>query len=491
MEPCPHPFNLAAYALQAGRARPDHPALEILGPDETLTHEILTHGALTRAVQGTARAIAESTPEDARILLRIGNRPEFPIAFLGAIAAGRVPVPTAPGLTVPEISGLADLLSPALIIAQSGIALPDHPAPVMPLADLRAAQTAPALPFAMGDPNRPAYIVQTSGTSGRPRLVLHAHRAIWARRMMHDGWEGLTPDDRLLHAGALNWTFTLGTGLLDPWSLGATALIPAPDTPPDALPDLLALSRASIFAAAPGVYRKILRTPLPALPHLRHGLCAGEKLAEPLRDAWQKATGTALHEAFGQSECSTFISGSPSRPAPPGTLGFAQPGRKVELLDDNGQPSDPGQIAIHRSDPGLMLGYLGDPAPSGDWHLTGDWARRDPSGALIYEGRHDDLINAGGIRVSPLDIEAALTAHPEVHDAAACALRVGPVTEIIGAFYTGPAEPAALQDHLRAHLAPFKRPRVLERRAALPRNANQKLDRRALRREWETSHDSA
>jgi acyl-coenzyme A synthetase/AMP-(fatty) acid ligase len=58
--------------------------------------------------------------------------------------------------------------------------------------------------------------------------VAHAHRAVWARRMMMHGWYGLTPEDRLLHAGAFNWTFTLGTGLLDPWAMGATALIPAP-----------------------------------------------------------------------------------------------------------------------------------------------------------------------------------------------------------------------------------------------------------------------
>jgi acyl-coenzyme A synthetase/AMP-(fatty) acid ligase len=82
--------------------------------------------------------------------------------------------------------------------------------------------------MAMGDPDRLAYLVFTSGSSGEPKAVAHAHRAIWARRMMTEGWYGLTPEDRLLHAGAFNWTFTLGTGLLDPWAIGATALIPAP-----------------------------------------------------------------------------------------------------------------------------------------------------------------------------------------------------------------------------------------------------------------------
>ena len=93
---------------------------------------------------------------------------------------------------------------------------------------LRAMRSLPPCAYAMGDPDRMAYAVYTSGTSGKPRAVAHAHRAIWARQMMFDGWYGIGADDRLLHAGAFNWTFTLGTGLMDPWTVGATALIPEP-----------------------------------------------------------------------------------------------------------------------------------------------------------------------------------------------------------------------------------------------------------------------
>jgi acyl-coenzyme A synthetase/AMP-(fatty) acid ligase len=139
-----------------------------------------------------------------------------------------------------------------------------------------------------GDPDRLAYLVFTSGSSGEPKAVAHAHRAIWARRMMVDGWYGLTPEDRLLHAGAFNWTFTLGTGLLDPWAMGATALIPAPGVPVEALPLLLRRHDATILAAAPGIFRRLLRSDGEiALPRLRHGLSAGEKLPEPLRAQWR------------------------------------------------------------------------------------------------------------------------------------------------------------------------------------------------------------
>ena len=204
-------------------------------------------------------------------------------------------------------------LQPAGILHDPAVACADPAgAKLVDLAALQAMRALPPAPYHMGAPDRLAYIVYTSGTSGRPRAVMHAHRAIWARQMMHQGWYDISEDDRLMHAGAFNWTFTLGTGLLDPWSVGATALIPAQGVPPEALPLLLKRHDATIFAAAPGVYRKVLGAghPLP-LPRLRHGLAAGEKLPETTRAAWQAATGTPVYEAYGMSEISTFISANP------------------------------------------------------------------------------------------------------------------------------------------------------------------------------------
>jgi len=258
----------------------------------------------------------------------------------------------------------------------------------------------------MGDPNRRAYIIYTSGTSGDPRGVVHAHRAIWARRMMWDGWYGLRANDRMFHAGAFNWTYTLGTGLMDPWTRGATALIGAAHTATSQLGYLMRENDVTIFAAAPGVYRQLLRSEIPDLPKLRHGLSAGEKLPESIRTAWQAATGTPIFEAFGMSECSTFISACPDMPAEAGTVGRPQPGRQIALLDDTGTPATCGQIAIHRSDPGLMLGYLDAPGDTcaryhGDWFMSGDMGTRTAQGHIRYDGRVDDMMNAGGYPVSP------------------------------------------------------------------------------------------
>ena len=387
-------------------AQPDKIALAILRLSGT---ERWSYGRLKSAILGTGTGLLRAglQPGD-RVLMRLGNTVEFPVAYLGAIAVGLVPIPTSSQLTAHEVAGIIDTTGPRLILRADDIACPETDLPILDAADLGAMHDLPAADWHMGDPERLAYIIYTSGTSGIPRAVCHAHRAIWARRMMFDGWYGLREEDRLCHAGAFNWTFTLGTGLMDPWTMGATALIPAPEVEPAHIPLLLKRHDATIFAAAPGVYRKILKqdTKL-SLPHLRHGLAAGEKLSETLRGHWEEATGTPIHEAYGMSECSTFISGSPDHPAAPGTLGRPQDGRRVAILGEDGpvRTGAEGTIAVHKSDPGLMLGYLGAPEATaakfaGEWFLTGDQGVMDADGEITFLGRADDMMNAGATWVN-------------------------------------------------------------------------------------------
>lgn len=477
-------MNLAEHVLKAGLANPDSLAMSVLGLSRA---ERWSHARLRWAVLGTATGLREAglAPGD-RLLLRLGNTSAFPVTYLAAIAAGIVPVPTSAQLTASEITRLAAMVRPAMIAAQDGIALPDSPAPVLPATRLAGFENLAPAEFAQGDPDRLAYIVFTSGTSGKPRAVCHAHRAILARRMMFQGWYGLTAQDRLLHAGAFNWTFTLGTGLMDPWTLGATALIPAEGIAPEQIPLLASRHGATLIAAAPGVFRRMLRADWQVWPALRHGLTAGERLDPALRRAWQARTGTDLHEAMGMSECSTFLSGSPDRPAPDGAAGFPQPGRRIALLDEAGHEADQGQLAVHRSDPGLFLGYLDQPDETaakfrGDWFLTGDLAERLPGGAIRALGRTDDMMNAGGFRVAPGEVEDALSEVPEAGDMAAAELPVGPGSSVIALFWTGAARPEALRAMAESRLARYKQPREYIHLSCLPRTPTGKINRRALR----------
>lgn len=497
--PCPHPFNMAAHVLRHAATTPDKVALSVIAPDGA---DDWRYDRLAAAVRGTGTGLlaAGFVPGDI-LLMRLGNTVDFPLAYLGAIAVGLVPVPTSSQLTAVEVAKMVAGLSPKGILRDPRVACPDDiDVPVIDTAALQAMRDLPPCDDAMSDPDRLAYIIYTSGTSGVQRAVMHAHRAIWARRMMHQGWYGLGPEDRLLHAGAFNWTYTLGTGLMDPWSVGATALIPAEGVPPEGLPQLLADHGATIFAAAPGVYRKMLSHHMKIdLPTLRHGLAAGEKLSDRVRLNWFEATGTAIYEAYGMSECSTFISGSPTHPATPGALGRPQDGRRVAILGPDGPVGlgEEGTIAVSRRDPGLMLGYLGAPEETaakmqGDWFLTGDQGMMDAAGQITYLGRADDMMNAGGFRVSPMEVEAALLAHPAIREVGVTDIEIKEDARIIAAFYVGDlVDEVALKAFAETRLARYKQPRVYIRLDALPSGANGKILRRALKPMYEAFHGQA
>jgi acyl-coenzyme A synthetase/AMP-(fatty) acid ligase len=480
---CPAPFNMAEYVLRAGLQVPDKTALEVLGGGSWSYREI--RQAVTSMAGGLQGL---GLPDGARVLFRLGNRVEFPIAYLACIWAGLIPVPTSAQLNEAEISKIANDLSPDLIFAEDSVACPSSSARVMRLDELFDLQQTTPCPANMGDPNRLAYIIFTSGTSGTPRGVCHAHRAIWARQMMFGGWYGLRNTDRMLHAGAFNWSYTMGTGLMDPWTVGATALIPPEGMPVTKLAQAISGSNPTIFAAAPGVYRQLLRADdLVASQRLRHGLSAGEALAPSLRLRWRDLMGCDIHEALGMSECSTFISGSPDNPAPMGTSGRAQIGRSVAVLDASGKTSSIGELAVNRNDPGLMIGYLNEVPLVGDWFRTGDTAALSEDGWITYLGRNDDIMTAGGYRISPLEVEAAFANNPLVKNCAAAQVRTKVETTLIALFYESDEEisDTDLRNHAQSMLAKYKQPHLYIPCATLPKGANGKINRKLLRTRFE------
>lgn len=482
--PCPTSFNLTEYVLAAGQATPQKTALILA---DRGTQSLITYRDLTQSVLGTATGLKNAgVASGDRVILALGNTLDFPIAFLALIAMGAVPMPISSQLTALEVENLCQATGPDFAIVSPAFEDMPFPCPQLASVDLTAMRNLPATRPVMGDPNRPAYIIFTSGTGGVPKAVVHAHRAIWARRMMWDGWYDLRADDRMLHAGAFNWTFTLGTGLLDPWAIGATAIIPTHREISE-LWDIAETTQATMIAAAPGVFRKLNQiAPAAPLPCLRHGLTAGDALPDQTRDAWLAKTKTPLAQAFGMTECSTFLSSTPRLP----TSMFPQPGRRVKITGE-------GLIAVHESDPGLMLGYLENrelnlPLKDG-WFVTSDTGDQGDDGSIRFTGRNADMMNAGGFRVSPREVEMCLEAHPQIGEVAVGEVQIKPDVSIIAAFYvaTGPVSADELQALVATSLARYKQPRGFVQVPSLPRSANGKIIRKDLQKYWRTENGHA
>ncbi len=516
----PERFNIGVACtdahLDAGSG--PRPAV-IIDRDDAGTEE-LTFAALADATSRCAQLLRDlGCDAGDRVLIRLPNCLAYPTAFLGAMKRGAVPVPTSTMLTADEVhwvatdSGAMVLVTDHPTWTAMGAMLEALPAlrhvllvgggPVPRGARLQVRALAPALAAIGGwgppHPTRaddPAYLVYTSGTTGYPKGVLHAHRALLGRQPSSAYWFDFDPaGDRVLHAGTYNWTYVLGTGLMDPLYRGHTTIVH--DGPPDATrwPMRIARHRATIFIGVPTIYRQILEKTAYGradVRTLRHCMSAGEPLSGEVLARWRERFGLEIYEALGMTECSYYLCETASRPIRPGSAGFVQPGHDVGLLDPDTLAPVPdgteGMLCIRRTDPGLMLCYWNQPAETaacfrGEWFLTGDYARRDADGYVWFLGRRDDLINTFGYRVSPFEVERVVKAHPEVADAAAVGATVGADKTLVVA-YVVPRSPALTPDavlaYAREHLAAYKAPRIVYLVDDLPRTRNGKVLRRAL-----------
>ena len=370
----------------------------------------------------------------------MGNTLDYALMFFAANAAGLVPIPASSMLSQTEVTMLLHDSGAAALVSDGSLPVPDLPDGCRLLKDDDIQDMKKSAPVDFADTHKddPAYLIYTSGTSGTPKGVLHAQRAIWGRKPMYRGWYGLTDQDIMLHSGAFNWTYTLGTGLSDPWAVGATTILYTGEKDIAVWPCLVRRFGATIMASVPTLYRQLLKYCNPEardLEPLRHVLCAGEVLSTTLHDNWVRQTGLNVYEALGMSEISTYISSSPEFPARKGSPGRAQPGRSVAILPVDDTVTTPlpageeGLIAVHRSDPGLMLKYWKRPQEDaavtrGDWFIGGDLATLDEDGYIHFAGRNDDVMNAFGYRVSPQEVENAIASANGVSEVGVSEIRI-------------------------------------------------------------------
>ena len=516
----PAHFNIGVACTDAhlGTARAELPAVIC---DEERGVRQATFAELARETSRFAQLLRDlGVDAGDRVLIRLPNCLEYSIVFLGAMKRGAVPVPTSIQLIAEEVLFLAsdsgaralvtdratwermqpsleglDGLTHVLLIGTGACA----PARRLQLVDLPRALAAIAR-WAPPRPTRaedPAYLVYTSGTTGYPKGVLHAHHALLGHQPASRYWFDFQPGgDRVLHSGKYNWTYVLGTGLMDPLFRGATTIVHEGPTDAGTWPRLIATHGATIFIGVPTLYRQIIqKTAYTArdVPTLRHCMSAGESLSGEVLAAWRERFGQAIYEGLGMTECSYYVSQPREYPIRPGSAGFPQPGHDVKLLDPDTlrevAAGAEGMVCVPRRDPGLLLRYWNRPDETAaafrdDWFLTGDYARLDADGYFWFVGRRDDLINTFGYRVSPHEVERVLKQHPGVADCAAVGEEVSPGKIVVAAYVVGRPDSDLTPDHViaygREHLAEYKSPRIVYQVDDLPRTRNGKILRRAL-----------
>lgn len=551
------PFNLSQYIIGNMATKcPDAPAFELidLKPSKQQTSQHpnhknplpcnltvkMTYAELDSAIRKIANGLIkpQTNPETGKqtnlekgdfLLIHLPSGPTYALTFFAAIAAGLVPVPLSPQLSAREIDFFQKDTGARCMVNSPSLTQPEQSlSSIHSLTEqtiLKFIDSETPLPYAATNAEDPAYLIYTSGTSSHPKGVLHAQRTILGRLPMQQGWHHIQPIDRVLHAGDFNWTYSLGVGLMDPWLMGATALIYVGPKSPEIWPQLINTHKTSIFAAVPGVYRQILKyAPDQAskMPTLKYGLSAGENLGQELHENWHKITATHLYEAMGQSEISTYVSTHPANDKTENLTtsnqgghhkGTIQPGRNIVILPADEDETltelervtplpanQTGLIAVHNTEPGLMLGYWNKPDEMknqfrGEWFLTGDSGQIDEQQNLTHFGRTDDLMNASGYRVSPLEVETAILSHPAISEATVLEQRINPGLSIIRAFLIlksqsstqlnansfKPSEIiASLQQHLCSNLATYKHPKSFEIVKEYPRNKTGKILRKKL-----------
>ena len=456
-----------------------------------------------------------------RVLIRLPNSLDYPIAFLGAMKMGAISVPTSTLLTAEEVAYLAKDSAAKVLVTDATAwygmadALTDTPQLqhilLSQTEEVRAhshfnvqslEQSLDAIQqFDAPYPTKadaPAYLVYTSGTTGYPKGVLHAHRALLGRQPAAQYWFNYSDklQDRIMHSGKFNWTYVLGTGLMDPLYLGKTVIVHEGKNDAQKWLDLIRKHEATIFIGVPTIYRQILQKTTAennALPSIRHFMSAGEHLSDEVLTQWHERFGLNIYEAVGMSEFSYYLSQSVYRPIRPGSAGFPQPGHDIRLLNPETmepvEAGEEGMICVPDTDPGLFLRYWNLDEETrkykhDGYFFTGDYAKYDADGYIWFLGRKDDIIKSFGYRVSPYEIERVYKGHPDVADCAAVGEELEKDKLLVVAYVILKPDATATADDLlqfgKQHLAAYKTPKTIYLAHDFPRTKNGKILRKDI-----------
>lgn len=469
-----------------------------------------TYGEMRSLSERIARILVEQeglVPGN-RVLLRGPNTAMLFAAWLGVLKAGGIVVATMPLLRRAEIATILTRAEISHAIVDDRCLDDYHPAAaeagtVRSLLTYHGDAGGGALEnriahgldgFAPVDTRSDdvALIAFTSGTTGRPKGCVHYHRDIlapadsFARHVLRP-----LQDDRWACSAPIAFTFGLGMLLIFPWRFGGTAVtLEAPG--PQPLLDAIARHRVTTLATAPTAYKAMLNLlPKADISSLHTCVSAGEHLPAATWHAWHDATGLRIVDGIGATEMMHIFISASEDAIRPGATGKAVPGYRAAILDGDGK------LLAHGTGRLAVIGptgcrYFDDERQAkyvqNGWNVTGDTYRQDENGYFWFVARSDDMIVSAGYNIAAPEVEGALHAHPAVQECAVIGVPCEERGQRVKAFIVpapghapGPDLARALQEHVKATIAPYKYPREIEFVEALPKTATGKLQRFSLR----------
>jgi benzoate-CoA ligase family protein len=478
----------------------------------------LTYGDVARGTNRVGTALQGlGVGMEQRVVLLLPDGPDFVVAFWGALKIGAVPIPTNTLLTArdyeyilndsrapvaivgeelaPTITGLRSRLRFLRYLVVAGATAP---AGGLALPDLMA-DTSPELDAAATTKDDVAFWLYTSGTTGTPKAAVHLHHDMvvccdaYGRHVLEIG-----PEDRTFSVAKLFFAYGLGNALYFPFHVGAATVLYPGRPEPTRVFEVIARERPTLFFAVPTAFAALLQVPDAErrydLSSVRLCLSAGEPLPKALYERWRAKFGLEILDGIGSTEmCHTFIANRRGA-VRPGSSGTVVPGYDTRIVDGAGRDVPIGEIGdlLVKGD-SACAGYWNQHERTthtiqGEWVRTGDKYRRDADGWFWYAGRSDDMIKAGGMWVSPAEVEGALAEHPAVLEAGVVGAvdqdeLVKPLAFVVLArgHEPGAALEAELKAFVKARLAPYKYPRAIVFVPQLPKTATGKIQRFRLR----------
>ena len=509
----PRNYNFATDVLQNNLAAGRADKRAFMDGQRTLTYRELAD----RVARFGAALRGMGVRREERVLMAMLDTVDWPTTFLGCLKAGIIAVPVNTLLTEDDYRYmLTDSRAKCLVVSDA--LFPKFEKVIADCPDLDHVIVSGSNPHGYRlfedvigadepeDYTAPttaddiAFWLYTSGSTGAPKGAVHVHASLKLTADLYGTpIAGIKESDTVYSVAKLFFAYGLGNAMTFPLTVGATTVLNPERPTPDGVAALLKQYPVTVFYAVPTFYAGFLNSnvaPTRDEVKIRRCISAGEALPEQIARAWEERYGVEISDGLGTTEMlHIYLTNRPGE-TKYGTTGKPVPGYEIRLMGDDGKEVPQGELGeLHARGPTSAIMYWNNRAKSrttflGEWTRSGDKYFQDEDGYYVCAGRQDDMLKVSGIYVSPFEVEAALSSHPDVLEAAVVGwfddqklikpkafvvlkLPDNATDELVG----------ALQEHVKQKLAPYKYPRWIEFRAELPKTATGKIQRFKLRAE--------